>query len=74
LEIKIGLRNTARELSFESEASAADIEQAVANAIDSGSKLIRLVDNKGKLFIVPVDALAFVEVGAEEVRRVGFIA
>jgi len=74
LEIKIGLRNTARELSFESETSAADIEQAVANAIDSGSKLIRLVDNKGKLFIVPVDALAFVEVGAEEVRRVGFIA
>ena len=74
MEIKIGLRNTARELSFESETSAADIEQAVANAIDSGSKLIRLVDNKGKLFIVPVDALAFVEVGAEEVRRVGFIA
>lgn len=74
MEIKIGLRNLARELSFESEQSAQDVEQAVANAIDNGSKLIKLVDNKGKLFLIPVDALGYVEVGAEEVRRVGFIA
>lgn len=74
MEIKVGLRNLGRELSFESEQSAAEIEQTIANAIESGSKLIKLVDNKGKLFIIPVDALGFVEVGAEEVRRVGFIA
>lgn len=74
MEIKIGLRNLARELSFESEQSAAEVEQTVANAIASGAKLIKLVDNKGKLFLVPVDALGYIEVGAEEVRRVGFIA
>lgn len=74
MEIKIGLRNLGRELSFESEQSAQDVEQTIANAIDGGSKLIKLVDNKGKLFIIPVDALGYVEVGAEEVRRVGFIA
>jgi hypothetical protein len=74
LEIKIGLRNLTRELSFESEQSAQDVEQTVANAIESGAKLIKLVDNKGKLFLVPVDALGYIEVGAEEVRRVGFIA
>ncbi len=74
MEIKIGLRNLGRELSFESEQSASDVEQTVANAIESGVKLIKLVDNKGKLFLVPVDALGFIEVGAEEVRRVGFIA
>lgn len=74
MEIKIGIRNLARELSFESEQSAQDVEQTIANAIDAGSKLIKLVDNKGKLFIIPVDALGYVEVGAEEVRRVGFIA
>ena len=74
MEIKIGIRNLARELSFESEQSAQDVEQTIANTIDAGSKLIKLVDNKGKLFIIPVDALGYVEVGAEEVRRVGFIA
>ncbi len=74
MEIKIGLRNLARELSFESEQNGQEIEQTVANAIESGSKLIKLVDNKGKLFIIPVEALGYIEVGAEEVRRVGFIA
>jgi hypothetical protein len=74
LEIKIGLRNLARELSFESEQSAQDVEQTVANALEAGARLIKLVDNKGKLFLVPVDALGYIEVGAEEVRRVGFIA
>lgn len=74
LEIKIGLRNLPRELSFESEQSAQEIEQTLANAIESSAKLVKLVDNKGKLFLIPVDALGYVEVGAEEVRRVGFIA
>ena len=74
MEIKIGLRNLARELSLESEQTASEVEQSVANAIDSGAKLIKLVDNKGKLFPIPVDALGYIEVGAEEARRVGFIA
>jgi hypothetical protein len=50
------------------------VEQTVANAIESGAKLIKLVDNKGKLFLIPVDALGYIEVGAQEVRRAGFIA
>lgn len=74
MEIKIGLRNVPREIVFESEQSPQDIEQTVANAIDAGAKVIKLVDNKGKLFLVPVEALGYIEVGAEEVRRVGFIA
>ena len=74
MEIKIGLRNVPREIVFESEQSPQDIEQTVANAIDAGVKVIKLVDNKGKLFLVPVDALGYIEVGAEEARRVGFIA
>jgi hypothetical protein len=74
LEIKIGLRNVPREIVFESEQSPQDVEQIVANAMDAGAKVIKLVDNKGKLFLVPLDALGYIEVGAEEARRVGFIA
>jgi predicted lactoylglutathione lyase len=74
LEIKIGLRNVPREIVFESEQSSQEVEQTVANAMESGAKVIKLVDNKGKLFLVPIDALGYIEVGAEEVRRVGFIA
>ena len=74
MEIKIGLRNVPREIVFESEQSPQDVEQIVANAMEAGSKFIKLVDNKCKLFLVPLDALGYIEVGAEEARRVGFIA
>ena len=74
MEIKIGLRNVPREIVFESEQSPQDVEQIVANAMDVGARVIKLVDNKGKLFLVPLDALGYIEVGAEEARRVGFIA
>jgi hypothetical protein len=74
MEVRIGVRNAARELAFESDQSAAEIESAVANALAGGSKVVTLSDNKGRKFVVPADALAYLEIGAEESRRVGFIA
>lgn len=74
MEIRIGLQNTARELSFESKQSASDIEKSIDSALSSGAKQLKLTDDKGRVFIVAVDALAYVEIGAEEARRVGFIA
>lgn len=74
MEIRIGLRNTPRELSFESKQSPAEIEKSVETALSSDQKQLKLVDEKGRIFIVPLDALAYIEIGAEEARRVGFIA
>jgi hypothetical protein len=74
MEIRIGLQNTARELAFESKQSASEIEKSMEGALSSGAKQLKLTDEKGRVFIVPVDALAYVEIGAEEARRVGFIA
>jgi hypothetical protein len=42
--------------------------------LEGGAKVLKLTDNKGRRFIVPADALGYVEIGAEEARRVGFIA
>jgi hypothetical protein len=36
--------------------------------------VLKLSDSKGRLYIVPTEALGYVEIGAEETRRVGFIA
>ncbi|NBR64632.1 MAG: DUF3107 domain-containing protein [Micrococcales bacterium] len=74
MEIRIGLRNTSREISFESKQTPTEIEKSVELALNSELKQLKLVDDKGRIFIVPVDALAYVEIGAEEARRVGFIA
>ena len=74
MDIRIGIANTPREINFESSQTPAEIEQIVAAALDSGAKFVKLNDDKGKLYLVPTAALAYLEVGPEESRRVGFVA
>ena len=74
MEVRIGLRESARELAFESALSSAELEKTVLDTLNSDAKLLKLNDDKGRAFIVPVSSLAFVEIGADQARRVGFIA
>ena len=74
MEIRIGIVNSARELSFETNQPAADIEKTVSEALESGAKIIRLADDAGKVYLVPSATLAYIEVGSEKTRRVGFVA
>ena len=46
----------------------------VADALSSDAKFLSLTDDKGKVFVVPTAALAYVEIGEGETRRVGFVA
>jgi len=71
VEIKIGVQNVGREIVLESNQDAETVATVVGEAIKGGSEL-RLTDDKGRLIIVPGNALGYVEIGAEEVRRVGF--
>ena len=74
MDVRIGIKQSSRELSFDSSESAAELEKKIATAIESEVKLISLTDSKGNLILVPTKALAYVEIGAEEQRKVGFIA
>lgn len=74
VEIRIGIANTGRELNFETDDSAANVKKAVAAALDSDANHLSLSDSKGNTYIVPTAALAYVELGTEESRRVGFVA
>ena len=71
MEIKIGIQTTARELSLESNLSAAEVEAAIATALKDGGLLI-LVDDKDRKVLVPADKIAYVELGEPTGRRVGF--
>lgn len=73
MDIRIGIANTAREINFETSQTAGEIQQAVAAALDAGSTYFTLKDDKGKLYIVPTANLAYVEVGSDTARRVGFV-
>ncbi len=72
MEVKIGVQHANRELVLESEQSPAEVEQAVADALSGKSGLLQLVDEKGRRVLVPADRLAYVEIGEESSRRVGF--
>ena len=74
MDIKIGIKHSTRELSFDTSDSAKELEATVTSAIESGAKLISLTDSKGNVFLVPTDSVTYLEIGAEEARRVGFIA
>jgi hypothetical protein len=71
LEIKIGVQNIGREIVLESAEDADSVAKIVEEAISKGGEL-RLKDDKGRVIIVPGNALGYVEIGAEEARRVGF--
>ncbi|MET4620320.1 archaellum component FlaG (FlaF/FlaG flagellin family) [Arthrobacter sp. 2762] len=71
MEVKIGIQNVGREIVLESALDAEAVAKIVGEAISKGSDL-RLTDEKGRQIIVPGSVLGYVEIGAEEVRRVGF--
>lgn len=71
MEVKIGVRNVAREITLESAQSAEEVAAAVDAAIASGTTLT-LTDDKGRLVVVPAGVLGYVEIGAPEGRKVGF--
>ncbi|GAA3927874.1 DUF3107 domain-containing protein [Microbacterium soli] len=74
MEIRIGIVNTGRELSFESGASTEEVREQVASALEQNSTHLSFTDAKGSSYIVPTANLAYIELGAEESRRVGFVA
>ncbi|MEH0108128.1 DUF3107 domain-containing protein [Tersicoccus sp. MR15.9] len=71
MEIKIGIQNVGREIVFESDQTAEAVTAAVADSLAKGT-VLSLADTKGRQIIVPSAVLAYVEVGTEEQRRVGF--
>ncbi|MFK4789916.1 DUF3107 domain-containing protein [Microbacterium sp. ZW T5_56] len=74
MEIRIGIANIGRELSFETSQSADDVRSAVAEALESKAAFVNFADDKGNAYIVPTASLAYIEIGTEESRRVGFVA
>lgn len=71
MEIKIGVVDTPKELSIDSEESAEAIAKAVQSAIKDGN-LLTLNDSRGRTFLVPAEKIAYVEIGPGTSRKVGF--
>lgn len=71
MEIKIGVQHAPREIALESTQKREEVEKAVSAAMADGS-VLTLSDERGRLFVVPGDRIAYVELGEPVERRVGF--
>ena len=72
MEVRIGVQHATRELALESAQTGDEIETAVAAALQGEAPVLGLVDEQGRRVVVPADKLAYVEIGQEAGRRVGF--
>ena len=71
MEVRIGIQEAARELVLESPDTPDAVAKKVAAALKADG-LLDLVDDKGHRVVVPAAKLAYVEIAAAEVRKVGF--
>ncbi len=71
MEVRIGVQNAIREITLEMSQSHAQITKAVSEALETQG-VLSLEDDKGRVVIIPVDRLAYVELGEQTGRKVGF--
>jgi hypothetical protein len=72
MEVKIGVQNASRELVLDSNQSTDDVEKLVSQALSGEEAVLVLADAKGRKVLVPVDKLAYIEIGSSSVGQVGF--
>ncbi len=73
MEVKIGIAESARELVVSSDQSADEVSDLVDAALAGGADgLLRLVDEKGRRYVVRAAQIAYVEIAPEDGRKVGF--
>lgn len=72
MEVRIGIKHSPRELSFETDSTADEVRGQFESAGESA--LVALSDTKGRQYLVDADSVAYVELGGEAERKVGFIS
>jgi Protein of unknown function (DUF3107) len=75
VDVRIGIVQTMKELEvvLPEEADRGDLVKNIESTLGSSDGVLQLTDRRGRLVVVPVARIAYVEVGApEQERRVGF--
>jgi len=73
VEIRIGIANSSREIVFDTTKNAEEVEKSISSSVaDGDDAVMRLEDDKGHIYLVPVRTLAYVEILKEPARKVGF--
>lgn len=71
MEVKVGIIHSQRDVVVETDAGADEVEQRVTEALANGT-LLKLTDTKGRSVLIPPATIAYVDLGNEHARPVGF--
>lgn len=69
--VTVGIQNLAREVRVETEETEESLTAAVTAALTDGVPLV-VTSTKGNKTYIPAATIAYVEIGAQEKRSVGF--
>ena len=72
MNINIGIRGATRELSMTDVEMTEDELMATVSDATAEDRPVRLKDAKGRVLIIPIRALGYIEVSDKEKRPVGF--
>lgn len=72
MEVRIGVCDSPREIIFESPEERDAILGALRESLGSEVGLLVLADERGRTVAIPGSRVAYVELGEESSRRVGF--
>lgn len=71
MDVKIGFVDSPRELAIQA-AAAEGLEQQVSDALEQGTGVLKLQDQRGRKYLVRTSTIAYVEFGEAQPRAVGF--
>ena len=74
MDVKIGIQSVPRELVYESESTAEEVERDLTAALTAkeGKGIFTLNTQKGGRVLIPSEKIAYVEFSTDQARRVGF--
>ena len=72
MEVKVGIRQVAKEIVVDSRLNADDIKDAVIKAFAQDHGVLALADSHGRQVLIPAAGIGYVELGTEHARPVGF--
>jgi hypothetical protein len=71
VEVRIGIQESPREVTFESASEPEALADVISEAW-SANEMLTLEDTRGRRIMIPTDKIAYVELGAPTSGRVGF--
>jgi len=74
MDVKIGIQSVPRELVYETESTAEEVERELTAAITAkdGNGVFTLNTQKGGRVLIPAEKIAYLEFSTDQARRVGF--